>query len=121
MSKKHPQSIEEKIHSTLNACIDKMADHLRNTFNPKEKESLSLFRQFCSALKTRMQWIKDSAKTFEELKAIVQRANKTGQKAQTGQNSQAPAQNRLEQLLKTKNSNNPLRPKDLNNGLVTAS
>ncbi|MBN2329225.1 MAG: hypothetical protein JXR73_18945, partial [Candidatus Omnitrophica bacterium] len=68
MSKKHPVNIEEKIHSTLKSCIGKMADHLQKTFDPQEKESLALFRQFCSALKTRMQWIKDSAKTFEEIK-----------------------------------------------------
>lgn len=115
MSKKHHTLIEEKIHSTLKACISKMADHLLKTFNPQSKESLMLFRQFCSALKTRMQWIKDSAKTFEEIKNIFQRVQESGQHAQNPAQSNS---NWLERLLNSENSNSPLRPKDLKNGLV---
>ncbi|MBN2329899.1 MAG: hypothetical protein JXR73_22355 [Candidatus Omnitrophica bacterium] len=115
MSKNRSISIEQKIHSALNACLGKMADRLENTFNPREKESLALFRQFCSALKTRMQWIKDCAKTFQEITGIVKRANDAAPHAATSPGS---AQARLEQLLNRENPGSPLRPEDLNNGLV---
>ncbi|MBN2326468.1 MAG: hypothetical protein JXR73_04875, partial [Candidatus Omnitrophica bacterium] len=65
-----------------------------------------------------MQWIKDSAKTFEEIKGIVQRTQDACKNAQT---SAQTGSTRLEQLLNAENPGNPLRPKDLNNGLVMAT
>jgi len=52
------QSLNQPILSTLDHCLMKMSDRLRSAFNPDDKQSLSLFKQFCSAVKTRLQWIK---------------------------------------------------------------
>lgn len=114
-SKNYSSSIEQKIHSALNACLGKMADRLISTFNPQDKESLALFRQFCSGLKTRMQWIKDSAKTLQEITGIMRRAKEAAPNAAASSKSDSAW---LEKLLNHENPNNPLRPQDLDNGLV---
>lgn len=53
--------LDERVLKTLDSCLEKMADCLDKTFNPQEKQSLSLFRQFCSTMHSRLQWIKAMA------------------------------------------------------------
>lgn len=115
MTETKSNPVEEQILSTLTKCLLKMSDRLLKTFDPLSKESLALFKQFCSALNTRRQWlktacqeIKNSVKTIEKVKNLL--ANKTLQTI--GEPST------LEKLMNTPNPNYPLRPEDLQSGLV---
>ena len=58
MSETSTAAIESRILSTLDFCLSKMSDGLGREFNPDDKKSLSLFRQFCAAMRARMQWLK---------------------------------------------------------------
>lgn len=69
-------SLNDSIIQTLDACIGKMADCLQKTFDPQDAESLKLFKQFCSALNARRQWLKalqngDGQKMVDKEKQIV--------------------------------------------------
>jgi hypothetical protein len=50
--------LEDNVLSTLNACINKISDKLNDSFNPDDPKSISLFRQFCSAINARLKWTK---------------------------------------------------------------
>ncbi len=50
--------LDQLVFDALDACIMKIADTLKKKFNPEEKESKSLFRLFCSSLKTRIMIMK---------------------------------------------------------------
>jgi len=50
--------LEDNVLSTLNACLNKISDKLNNSFNPDDPKSISLFRQFCSAINTRLKLTK---------------------------------------------------------------
>jgi len=49
---------DQVVFDALDSCINKMAGALNKKFNPEEKESKSLFRLFCSSLKTRIMMMK---------------------------------------------------------------
>ncbi len=49
---------DQVVFDALDNCINKMAGALNKKFNPEEKESKSLFRLFCSSLKTRIMMMK---------------------------------------------------------------
>jgi hypothetical protein len=71
MSTSTPISLETQIFETLNRCIEKISKHLDKNFNPEDPKSLSLFRQFCSALNTRRNWIKNFIKDFQQAAKLV--------------------------------------------------
>ena len=50
---------ETQARTTLEACILKMSETLNREFDPTDKQSMNLFRQFCAALRTHVQWVKN--------------------------------------------------------------
>lgn len=105
----------EKIGLVLDACIGKMADRLLKTFDAAAKESLTLFKQFCSALNARRQWLKNlgNGKSKPEVKKDNP-AN--GREKKPASTSSGPSL--LDMLLQTRPNNSPLRPEDLQSGLI---
>jgi hypothetical protein len=71
MSTSTPISLETQIFETLNHCINKISKNLNEKFNPEDPKSLSLFRQFCSALNIRRNWIKNFIKDFQQAVNLV--------------------------------------------------
>jgi ribosomal protein S19 len=49
---------ENTILETLEDCITKMSDKLKETYDPGIESSRDLFKQFCAALSARQKWIK---------------------------------------------------------------
>ncbi|MBN2325715.1 MAG: hypothetical protein JXR73_01085 [Candidatus Omnitrophica bacterium] len=118
MSQKKGRTLDEKISNALDDCLGKMADRLSESFNPEEKESLQLFKQFCLALNARRQWMKhleeksgDSPKKQKGMQNLLQKLP----------NNQQSGSNKLDDLLKSRKDNSPLRPQDRQNGLVMRS
>lgn len=109
------QSLNERILAALDRCIAKMSDRLRDTFNPIDKQSLSLFKQFCASLKTRMQWFKNAmmgeGKTAQKMETL-----KPAQEKKTPAKPGAPSL--LDTLLTTHKNQNPIRPEHLQSGLI---
>lgn len=58
MAEQSANSIDYRILSALDSCILKMSDALQKTIDPLVKESLVLFKQFCSAVNARRQGLK---------------------------------------------------------------
>jgi len=93
-------SLNDSIIQALDSCIGKMADHLQKTFDPQDTESLKLFKQFCSAINARRQWLKaqqngDEQKMEEKEKQIVRMLDQTPMKnfadsARTGKMANRP-------------------------------
>lgn len=118
MSQKKSPALDEKISQALDDCLGKMADQLIESFNPQEKESLKLFKQFCSALNARRQWMKHleeksgvSAEKQQEMLKLLQKLP----------HNQRNDNRKLDDLLKSNKDNTPLRPQDRQNGLVMRS
>ncbi|MGC9326094.1 MAG: hypothetical protein ACP5I1_00525 [Candidatus Hinthialibacter sp.] len=118
MSQSPARPTEQQITLALESCLNKMADKLLKKFDVDDKESLSLFRQFCSAINTRLQWIK----------SLAGAAALASAKLTTGSYHKKPPQNppkhaespKLpDDLLKNRPSTqSPLREKAMNNGLI---
>lgn len=115
MSESKTNQLEEQILSTLTKCLIKMSDCLLKTFKPESKDSLALFKQFCSALNVRRQWLKT---------LLGERCNPVQTAAQMKNWVNTPAVKELiqpsplEKLANAPNPNHPIQPKDLQSGLV---
>lgn len=108
-------SLQEQILSTLTQCILKMSDQLLKTFNPEEKTSLTLFKQFCSAINARRQWIKS---WFVKSDAPVEKKEKSQSVFEKPARKETSNLNWLERKLSESNTNNPIKPEHLKSGLV---
>lgn len=118
--------LDQKIGSAFQLCIEKIADRLLDKFDADDNESLSLFRLFCSAVRAHSQWLK---KFFYDAsppripaaqpRSVSSQKKSNGQKDLAGKTDDAPIDAALNDLgLNSKRSQSPLRPQDLNNGLV---
>ncbi|MBN2328989.1 MAG: hypothetical protein JXR73_17750 [Candidatus Omnitrophica bacterium] len=118
MSQSPARPFEQKITFALESCLNKMADNLLKKFDVDDKESLSLFRQFCSAINTRLQWIRSLANAAD-LAASKNATCSKSQKTNLNSPKHAKSTELSDDFLKNMPSTqNPLREKDLNNGLV---
>lgn len=50
------RDVEFTILFALDACLEKMAEQLEESFNPKEKESIALLKTFRATIETRRKW-----------------------------------------------------------------
>ena len=70
---------DNQILSTLNTCLIKISDKLNNSFNPDDAKSVSLFRQFCSAINAHIKWTKiiqkSQSNSGEPSKKVSKRIN----------------------------------------------
>ncbi len=57
---------DQKIIDTLECCIIKMSDKLREIFDPEQPESKSLFRLFCFAINTRTKIVKKNLRDLDQ-------------------------------------------------------
>lgn len=115
MPNPNPASVEEQILATLDQCILKISNHLQKTFNPEDKESLQLFRQFCSALNARRQWLKSLENGSENAQNLTAGIQKKLQRKPLQDFSEPVSQEkkRIEPML-----NAPPKPEPWKNGLL---
>ncbi|MBN2328292.1 MAG: hypothetical protein JXR73_14185 [Candidatus Omnitrophica bacterium] len=126
--------LDQKIGSAFQVCIEKLADRLLDNFNANDNESLSLFRLFCNAVRARFQWLKKLVdEVFPPLKPAARADRGSSQKKSNGGKQEAGKMEagkmddaQIDDALKDLNLNgaqsqSPLRPQDLNNGLVCRS
>ena len=110
--------LNAKIIATLDFCIDKMADIIRKTFDFEKCISRSLFQFFCSSIKTRATFIKTIEKQTDT--AIKDAAGL--KKSLTSKPEAKPFDDSVLSFTPSKKSGkeyqNPLRPEDLQSGLV---
>jgi hypothetical protein len=98
-----PQAIsqfDEEIIDTMYSCITKISDRLKNSYDPDSPESNSLFRLFCSAVRTNIQMVNKYLKAMPENNPI----QNTMQKTQNQVNSNKTSFNNIP--IQNKNSNN---------------
>jgi hypothetical protein len=110
--------LNAKIIATLDFCIDKMADIIRQTFDFEICISRSLFQFFCSSIKTRATFMKSIEKQID--KAIENTVS-----LKSSLNSQPEAKPFDESVLSFtppkksgKDYQNPLDHLDLKSGLL---
>lgn len=111
---------EEVIFASFDECLLKMSLHLSNTFDPALKESLLLFKQFCSAINARRQWLKSvktddgqSGAKLERMQKMLEKKPYKDFAPQTGS-----GKTWLETALSKPNPNHPIKPEHLQSGLV---
>jgi hypothetical protein len=109
MSQKPPKSLENLILSTLDNCIGKMAEKLNKAFSPESNDSLRLFKQFCSALNARKNWLKSMFDKNNVQKVELKSTNKK-------QTKQEPT--KFEKCMNEISQNNDLNPSNRTNGLL---
>jgi hypothetical protein len=72
-------TFDNQILSTLNTCLIKISDKLKNSFDPDDAKSVSLFRQFCSAINAHIKWTKiiqkSQSNSSEPSKKVSKRSN----------------------------------------------
>lgn len=120
---------DQKIGSTFQFCIEKLADRLLDNFDADDAESLSLFRLFCYSVRARFQWLqKFLDEAIPPLKPAAQTDRSSSQKKRSGgkEKSAKTDDSQIDAALKDLHldgaqSQSPLRPQDLNNGLVCCS
>lgn len=116
------QSLNQPILATLDHCLMKMSDRLCSAFNPDDKQSLSLFKQFCSAVKTRLQWIKSfigiESKRVQEKPSCkpINVKNAPAFPALPGPGSSSL----VDRLIEERKKKNPLPTENAPNGLLCA-
>ncbi len=107
--------LDDRVLKTLDSCLVKMSECLDKTFNPEEKQSLSLFRQFCSAMHSRMQWIKAMA---AQILQPNQPKNQDAKPASPSQKPSAPGHLAGPALKNDPKMVAPLSPEPVINGLL---
>jgi hypothetical protein len=115
MNETQSQSLNERILAALDLCITKMSDRLRDSFNPDDKQSLSLFKQFCASLKTRMQWLK-SVMLAEGKAAPKEETRKPAPEMKASVKPDSPSL--LDMLLNARKNESPILPEHLQSGLI---
>ncbi len=110
--------LDRKVLSTLEHCIAKIADVLSKTFDINSHASITLFKFFCSSIKTRMTFIKSISKQGDKTIAKIENLKKIV-------SSKPVAKPDIESVLsftppkKTgKEYQHPIRPQDLQSGLL---
>jgi hypothetical protein len=68
--------VNDKILTTLDHCISKMADVLNKTFDFNNYSSMSLFKSFCSSVTTHATFMKSIEKQIDKTIENIERASK---------------------------------------------
>jgi hypothetical protein len=107
------KSFENQILETFNDCIEKISKKLQNNFDPNESKSLSLFRQFCTALNARFNWLKQlkkdnnsAANIMKNAKSITSKLSETTRVSKHSENKQSNRLSRMNKSQKNKNTKN---------------
>jgi len=118
MSKK----VNEKIILTLDHCISKMADALKKTFDLSNNSTVSLFKSFCSAVKTRAAFMKSIEKQVDNTIKNIEKVSKILNSQPNQKSYTKPVDfSALSFTPPKKNGKkyqNPLKPEDLLSGLL---
>lgn len=115
MTDQSTNSIDQRVLSALDACILKMSETLQKTFDPLVKESLNLFKQFCSAVNARRQWLKSIASGDGKTDRKKEQIQKMLEKKPYEQFTEPTW---TERTLNKPNPNCPIQPDHLQNGLL---
>jgi hypothetical protein len=113
MSATTANSFETQIFETLNRCIDKISKKLDASFNPEDPKSLSLFRQFCSALNARRNWLKNFIQDFQKAVTLIGKHNESvkSQKSNTftmANSNSSDYQKKSKRTVNTSQQNSPI-------------
>jgi hypothetical protein len=107
-----------QIITTLDHCISKMADVLNKTFDFNNYSSMSLFKSFCSAVKTRATFMKSIEKQIDKTIENIERASKILNSQPNAKPFDLSALSFTPPNKNGKEHQNPLQPKDLLSGLL---
>ncbi len=110
--------VNEKILLTLDHCISKMADVLKKTFDLDNNSSISLFKSFCSAVKTRATFMKSIEKQIDSTIKNINKVRKMLDSQQGSKPLDLSALSFTPPKKTGKDYQNPLQPEDLLSGLL---
>jgi len=110
--------LNQKIITTLDHCISKMADVLNKTFDLNNNNSISLFKTFCSSVKTRATFIKSIEKQIDKTIDNIERASKILNSQPNAKPFDLSALSFIPPKKTGKKYQNPLRTQDSQSGLL---
>ena len=107
-----------QIITTLDHCISKMADVLKKTFDLNNNSSISLFKSFCSSVKTRVTFTKSIEKQIDKTIDNIERASKILNSQPNAKPFDLSALSFAPPKKTGKDYQNPLQQEDLLSGLL---
>ena len=110
--------VEEKILATLDHCINKMADVLKKTFDLNNNSSISLFKSFCSSIKTRATFMKSIENQIDKTIEGIEKVSKILNSQPGAKPFDLSALSFTPPKKTGKNYQNPIHPKGLLSGLL---
>jgi len=110
--------VNEKIITTLDHCINKMADVLKKTFDLNNNSSISLFKTFCASVKTRATFTKSIEKQIDKTIGNLERASKILNSQPNAKPVDLSFLSFTPPTKTGKNYQHPIRQRDLQSGLV---
>ncbi len=110
--------LDIKIIETLDHCISKMADALKKTFDFNNLTSMSLFKSFCSSIRTRTTFMKIIEKQIDKTIESIQAVSNIMKSHPGAKPFDASALSFTPPKKTGKDYQNPLHSQDLQSGLV---